>query len=213
MQPAYPMITAETSNGSVDITENESHMHLTLRGRINDNISLHLHTTNNRPFYTSINVIIDECPPGFYYPSSESNEAVCECSTNTPHCLYGIIDCNNRKLRAHLSPQVWAGHVQFKGDEMLMTSDCPMDYCINTRVKLPKSSHTALDSLVCSHNRTGNVCGKCQNGYYVFVNCPSYHCGSCDDTLSQHGYLIIIISKYLPLTLMMCLSFSLILVL
>ena len=88
---------------------------------------------------------------------------------------------------------------------MLMTSDCPKDYCTDTRVELPaNSSHEALDNLVCSHHRTGDVCGKCQNGYYVYINYPSYHCGSCDDTLSQHGYLIIIVSKYLPLTLMMC---------
>ena len=86
-----------------------------------------------------------------------------------------------------------------------MTSDCPLDYCVNTRVQLPaNSSHEALESLVCSSNRNSTLCGKCQQGYYVYVNSPTYQCGLCNDTISNHGVLVLIVSKYLPLTLMMC---------
>ena len=87
---------------------------------------------------------------------------------------------------------------------MLMTSNCPKDYCSNTGVELPNSSHTAIDNLVCSHYRTGYVCGKCQSGYYVYMNSPLYHCGSCNDTHSDNGYFYTLAFKYLPLTLMMC---------
>ena len=48
-----------------------------------------------------------------------------------------------------------------------------------------------------------NVC-TLVSSTYVYINSPSHHCGSCNDTLSDHGYLIIIVSKYMPLTLMVC---------
>ena len=88
---------------------------------------------------------------------------------------------------------------------MLMTSDCPPDYCVNTRVQLPgNSSSQAFESLVCSSNRNNVLCEKCQQGYYIYADSPTYQCGLCNDTLSNHGILILIVSKYLPLTLMMC---------
>ena len=109
-------------------------------------------------------------------------------------------------MEAHLNlnPQVWAGYVFIKGNKTLVTSDCPQGYCSNTRVKLPNSSHTAFDDQVCPHHRDKHLCGKCQQGYYVYVNSPTYQCGRCNDTISNHGFLILIVSKYVPLTLMMC---------
>ena len=207
-QTAYPVIIAQTSNpniSSVNVMASSRHILVVLHGKINCNISLYLHTFNNRPFCTSINITLDQCPPGFYFPTNDNNETVCECSTGTPEELYGITDCDNKKLVVHLNPQVWAGYVDLKGNQMLMTSDCPQDYCVNTRVQLPDNSlYRTLNNLVCSHHKTGDVCGKCRSGYYVYINSSSYHCGPCNDTLSEHGYFFIIISKHLPLTLMMC---------
>ena len=140
---------------------------------------------------------MDGCPPG-YYPSNGG----CHCSVGTSEELYGVTKCNY-KCAVYLNPQFWAGYMNIEGKHMLMTSNCPKDYCNNTRLQLPNSTHTSLDNLVCSHHRTGYVCGNCQNGYYVYINCPSYHCGPCNDTLSDHGYLYTLASKYVPLTLMM----------
>ena len=209
-QAAYPVIVVETSNfniSSVDILANVSDKFIIIHGRINSNISLYLHTFNNRPVYTSIDVTIDECPPGFHYPFSEDksdSHKVCECSTSTSMKLYGVTDCNNLKFVAYLNPQFWIGYVNFKGKQIMVTSDCPQDYCSNTRVQLPNSSGTTFDDLVCSNNRNETLCGKCQQGHYVYVNSPAYQCGRCNDTISNYGVLIIIVSKYVPLTLMMC---------
>ena len=206
-QATYPVIYghANDSNTFISVVADELGYSFVVRGNISSRISISLYTLYNRPYVGTINVTIDKCPPGFHYPYNEGGEKVCECPTSTSENLYGITDCNSKQLIAYLNPQFWAGYIDLEQKEMLMTSDCPKDYCIDTRVELPaNSSHEALDTLVCSHHRTGDVCGKCQNGYYVYINSPSYHCGSCDDTLSQHGYLILIVSKYLPLTLMMC---------
>ena len=210
-QTAYPVIIVETSNpnvSSVNIMANVSNKYVILHGEINSNISLYLHTFNNRPVYTSIDVTIDECPPGFHYPFSEDKSVSkkgCECSTSTSMKLFGVTDCNNLKLVAHLNPQFWIGYTHFKGKQIVVTSDCPQDYCSNSRVQLPDNSlHITLDNLVCSNNRNETLCGKCQQGYYVYVNSPTYQCGLCNNTLSKNGFLIIIITKYVPLTLMMC---------
>ena len=208
-QRAYPVIFTQTNNtdiSSAGVIVNGSDYFVKLYGRINSNISLYLHTVNNRPYLGTISVTVDDCPPGFYYPfNKDEAESVklCKCSTSASEKLYGITDCDNDKFVAHLNPQFWAGYVSLEGKEMLMTSDCPQDYCSDTRLQLPNSSHTALNKLVCSHHRTGDVCGKCQSGYYVYINSLSYRCGPCNDTLSDHGYLIVIVSKYVPLTLMM----------
>ena len=210
-QVTYPVIHGEAndSNTFTGVIHDESGYSILVRGKVHSTISVSLYTLYNRPNVGTINVEIDECPPGFHYPYNEDEsdrEKVCECSISASEKLYGITDCDNEKLVAHLNPQFWAGYVDLEQKEMLMTSDCSQDYCVNTRLQLPaNSSHEALDNLVCSHHRTGDVCGKCQNGYYVYINSQPYRCGSCDDTLSQHGYLIIMVSKYLPLTLMMCL--------
>ena len=210
-QRAYPVIITHTNNANIssaNVIADKSDYFVRLHGRINSNITLYLHTFNNQPYFSTIGVTVDECPPGFYYPfnkdKAESTKR-CKCSTGTTaEKLYGITECDNELFVAHLNPQFWAGYVNFKGKEMLMTADCPQDYCTNTRLQLPNSSHAALDKLVCSHHRTGTGCGKCQRGYYVYINSPSYHCGPCNGTLSDHGYVIIIASKYLPLTLMVC---------
>lgn len=139
---------------------------------------------------------MDECPPGYHL----SNGA-CQCSAGTSQELYGVTKCS--KCMARLNPRFWAGYMTLEGKYLLMTSYCPKHYCSNTILRLPNSSHTSLDNLVCSHHRTGAVCGNCHNGYYVYINCPSYNCGPCNNTLSDHGYLYILASKYVPLTLMM----------
>ena len=205
---SHPAIIANTNDSSistVDVITNKSDYYIILHGVISSNISLTLHTVNNRPYVRIIDVTIDECPPGFH-PSNKSkfgNESICKCSTDTAEDFYGINGCDNELLVAHLDAQFWAGYVPFNGtdNETLMTSDCPQDYCSDTRVRLPNNSHSPLDKLVCSSKRNGR---NCQQGYYVYVNSPTYQCGRCNDTLSNHGTLILIISKYVPLTIMMC---------
>ena len=208
---AHPAIIAEIKekSSSVDIIANAAGYFVIVYGTINSNVTLILHTVNNRPYYAFINVTIDECPPGFYPASKKSkseSEKVCNCSTGTSEELYGITDCDNELLVAQLSPQFWAGYVFNKGNKTLMTSDCPQGYC-NTGAPgllLPNSPHTPLGNLVCANKRNEALCGKCQQGHYVYVNSLTYQCGRCNDTLSNHGVLIIIVSKYVPLTLMMC---------
>ena len=207
-QTAYPVFfvaTNDTSKSSIDSnTMYISNDHIKLHGKRNSDISVHLQSTSSRPWSVTVKVTLDECPPGFYYPSNDNNEAVCKCSTSTPEELYGVEDCDNVQLVAHLNVDFWAGYVNFNGSKILVTSDCPQGYCSDTRLQLPpNSSDIALENIVCANNRNRTLCGKCQQGYFVYVNSRFYQCGPCNDTLSNHGFLVLIASKYVPLTLMM----------
>ena len=205
--PVFLVKTNDTSISSVDRVTEYTDNYIKLHGKKNTNITVYLQSTYSRSWSVTINVTLDECPPGFHYPSNDNNETVCKCSTSTPEKLYGVTDCDNEMLVAHLNLQFWAGYVHLDSEEgeTFMTSDCPQDYCVNTRVQLPdNSSYRTLDNLVCSHHRTGQVCGKCQSGYYVYSNTPTYRCGPCNDSHYSHYYIIIIVSQYVPLTLMMC---------
>lgn len=180
-----------------------------LHGKIYSNISLHLQSINSRSWSVTINVTLDECPPGFHFPSNENeppdSEKVCECSSGTAEELYGVNNCDNRLLVAHLNPHFWAGYVDLQGQQLFLTSNCPKDYCSATRIQIPANlSSSQPTDLVCSHHRIGYVCGKCRSGNYVYINSPDYNCGPCNDTLSEHGHLILLTTKYLPLTLLMC---------
>ena len=207
-QISHPAIIVNTDNSSiskVDLITNKTDYYVILHGIISSNISLTLYTVNNRPYVRIIDVTIDECPPGFHpsHKSKSGNENICKCSTGTSRELYGINGCDNELLVARLDAQFWAGYVAFNGTKILMTSDCPQGYCSDTRVNLPNSLLTPFEKLVCSNKRNGRLCGSCQHGYYVYVNSQAYQCGQCNDTLSNHGTLILIISKYVPLTVMM----------
>ena len=211
-QTTHPAIIAETNDTSIssaDFIDNASNYSLIIHGNVTSSISLHLRTVNNRPYFSSINVMIDDCPPGFYYPYNDGeslSKKVCKCSSSSSlEAQYGITDCDDKQLVAYLSPHFWAGYVYFENNKTLVTSDCPQGYCNDTRVKLPdSSSRRVFDNLVCSNNRSKTLCGRCLDGYYVYANSRTYQCGQCNDALIKHGVLILIVSQYLPLTLMMC---------
>lgn len=38
----------------------------------------------------------------------------------------------------------------------------------------------------------------------IYVNSPTYNCGKCDNSLSKHGTLFLILLKYLPMALFLC---------
>jgi len=154
--------------------------------------------------------ILDECPPGFYI-DKDGNKSVCRCSSYEKSKSYrGVAKCddNHGELVAYLRSQYWAGY-QTNTSKTIMTANCPDNYCNtsdNGLIQLPSvASKELLDSAMCGAKyRTGRLCGECLDGYHVYVNSPTFDCGKCDDDLSKHGILFLMLLKYLPLTLFLC---------
>ena len=199
-QISHPVFYAYTDNDNVTVDQTTTYISdsfIKLHGKPNTSLTLHLRSINSRSWSVSITVTLDRCPPGFFFNDSAN---VCKCSTDVPHQqYYGITDCDNEFLFAYLKPQFWAGYRPDNRSTVLTTVDCPEHYCNSSKMLLPDNSSN-LGSLVCSHHRTGIVCGNCQKNYFVYINSPTYECGLCNNSLSENGVLVLIVSKYLPMT-------------
>ena len=192
---------------SVDPTSNyTSSGAVQLRGLPSTNFDLKLLTVGVRPLLITFHAKLDDCPPG-YYIDGDGDKAVCNCSAYSDKRYYGIPKCDDKenKLVASLQPHIWAGY----DGKVLVTGDCPANYCFENDYKLiplpSSSSNDSLDALLCEpKRRTGKVCGECMENHYVYVNSPTYDCGSCNDTLSKYGTLFLILLKAVPMTIFLC---------
>ena len=199
-----------TTNSSVAVVDDAfsytSESDTMLYGEPGSEIQLKMVTVNSLPLSISINVTLDDCPPGFY-PSTEiySNKTICRCSVNVEGQDYlGIVKCDTRNMVAYLRPAYYAGYVTIAGKKTLLTAGCPEGYCYsnNSYLELPSnSSSEALDDLICKPNhRTGPLCGKCLAGCYIYVNSYNYECGKCTNSWVE-GAFMLIGYKYIPLAI------------
>lgn len=179
-----------------------------LEGEVDCNLTIEIETINARPLSLSIQVIIDECPPGFY-ASKKNGMEVCTCSLFRYNEEFrGIADCDENDLVTNLRPEYWAGYTQVNNSKVLITGSCPAGYCYRNEtllIRLPDTaSDEALDELLCRpQNRTGRLCGRCSEGHHISVHLLDFHCIKCSPK-QMNGIIILLLAKYLPLTIFLC---------
>ena len=205
----YFVTTNDSSTAVVDDTLSyTSESSTMLYGEPGSTLALKMVTVNSLPLSISINVKLDDCPPGFYLSTeTNSNKTVCECSVNVEgQDYFGIRFCDSRNMVAYLRPAYYAGYVEIDGKETLLTAGCPEGYCYshrnNSYLQLPpNSSSEALDTVICKPNqRTGALCGKCSEGNYIYVNSYDYECGQCTNSWLKGAFMLIGL-KYIPLAI------------
>ena len=150
-----------------------------------------------------IQVEMDMCPPGY----------VLDNGTQGPSCLCGaqkwyeaINYCEHSTFRAHLGTGKWAGYVNSSsnvtGESSLefYTAPCPFGYCATTQeVFLPNTtSIEALEQLICSNSRHGNLCGECSENTTTAFHSQTFMCVTTE--YCGWGPIFYIISELLPLT-------------
>ena len=124
-----------------------------------------------------LNIEKSDCPLGFQI----SKTGVCDCkelkckATNTTS-----IKCNAATNTISRQGDVWIGNIS---DCVVVYSPCPLDYCKLTNAKF---SLTDPDPQ-CALNRTGILCGSCQDGLSLALG--SNNCIQCP----QFSYLALII--------------------
>lgn len=153
------------------------------------------------------------CAPGFYLTKSNS----CECSFSTDNQrIEGIMSCDSKTSAATIKRGYWAGYYISKqyttpNYTNLVTGECPRQYCSNKSKpkeprNLPNSTNNIvmkLDHLLCiPYDRTGTLCGRCRKGYAVAINSRYYNCVNCSNWLSKYGWLMLILTEYVPSTLL-----------
>ena len=198
-QAVYFVTTNDSTVAVVDDAESYSNGYTKLYGEPESVFDVELTTTGNLPLSILLNVKLTDCPPGFYPDGITPNETVCKCSVNVPGREYvGIFGCDNTELVAYLKVAHYAGY----RNKVLLTSSCLQGYCEDqgSYIQLPSyASNEALDDLICKpQHRTGTLCGKCAEGYYVYANSPNFKCGPCTIPLGLE-ILYYIVSKCLML--------------
>ena len=151
------------------------------------------------------------CPTGFVPSQSRKN---CFCGSMVPKNPLHILDCPD-DYQAVLENGFWAGYFESDNEtcnEMLLyVGRCPVGFCeIDSNksqfswdrgLNLPRStSNEEITKVVCSHTRTGPLCGQCRQGYGPGINIFLADCVHCEtDKLSQVGWLIWMVMEILPL--------------
>ena len=125
-----------------------------------------------------LNIDKSDCPLGFH--TSKKNSA-CDChelkhnATNTTN-----VKCNAATNTISRQGDVWIGNIS---DCVVVYSPCPLDYC-----KLTNANFSLTDpDPQCALNRTGILCGRCQDGLSLALG--SNNCIQCP----QFSYLALII--------------------
>ena len=171
-----------------------------LQGEEHSTSTLYLRTASNRMGYVKLNVLLEECPPGFML----ENE-VCKCKFFE---YYGLIKCTD-DFQAVLTTGLWVGKIvhTVSNTSELVTSTCPRQFCsyndsLNgtfAGIILPRRSDD-LEEAMCGKVRKGILCGECTAGYTTYYHSPNFQCKPVRRTLCKLGWLFYIVSEVVPVT-------------
>ena len=122
-----------------------------------------------------LNISLIDCPLGFEI-SNKSKTCDCEELKN----IIDTITCNRNTGKITRKGDVWIGNIS---DQIVVHKTCPFDYCNTAQVSF---SLTDPDPQ-CALNRTGILCGSCQNELSLALG--TNNCIKC----VQFSYLALII--------------------
>ena len=115
-----------------------------------------------------------ECPVGFQ-PSSSQTDCICECDQRlTPH---QITSCFAKTGKVQLETNIWIGLSNSTNETGFVNHDCAFDYCVQKPVNISLSGPDSADEQ-CAYNRTGSLCGMCQDLSLVFGSSRCQKCSS-----------------------------------
>ena len=143
------------------------YIHLYVEGPCGYNIEVSKLTLN-------LSFLPCECPVGFQ-PSSSQTECICECDQRlTPH---QITSCFAKTEKVQLETNIWIGLSNSTNETGFVNHDCAFDYCVQKPVNISLSGPDSADEQ-CAYNRTGSLCGMCQDLSLVFGSSRCQKCSS-----------------------------------
>ena len=112
------------------------------------------------------------CPMGFERGPSDI-DCSCDCDKRlTQH----ISDCSTENGTIQVNNNVWIKYINFTNSTSeYITHHCPFDYCVEKPVTLSLTDQDAQ----CAFNRTGTLCGECDEGLsLVFASSECQQCSN-----------------------------------
>ena len=165
-------------------------------------------TNNFHDIAVSLEVEMEECPPGFVTKMNHGIE--CVCSANTENKTYfGILRCESKSYQAYLIRGYWIGYdtaYDHESERSLRSGYCPRGFCVRKKaneadILLPtEKSMAALNKVLCGKRRRGILCGSCSNNMSVYYHSNSYYCDL--NKKCQLGFLFYVISEIIPVTIL-----------
>ena len=143
------------------------HIHLYAEGPCGYNIEVSKLTLN-------LTFLPCECPVGFQ-PSSSQTECICECDRRLT--LHQITSCFAKHGTIQVETNIWISLSNSTNETGFVIHDCPFDYCVQKPVNISLSSPDSADKQ-CAYNRTGSLCGMCQDLSLVFGSSRCQECSS-----------------------------------
>ena len=122
------------------------------------------------------------CPIGLQ-PSPSQIE--CECVCDQELQLYQITDCFQESETIQLETNIWIGVTNSTDRIGYIIHNCPFDYCVKKPLNISLNSSQERDRQ-CAHNRSGILCGECQQGLSLVL--ATSKCRACSNT-----YLLLLI--------------------
>ena len=171
-----------------------------LFGVPNKTVLVDFYTVSPRVLHTQMDVTLSPCPPG-YYEKNHNRETACVCARKGYN---GLIDCTtDADFTANLQLQgSWIGYYKNSTTQMLAGSS---PYIFRETISLPKDPHD-LDQAMCgNYNRRGVLCGECAEGYGPAISSDVsylYECVTCTEKDGKYGWLLFILAKILPITIL-----------
>ena len=115
------------------------------------------------------------CPIGLQ-PSHSQIECACVCSETLQQ--YQITNCSQQAGTIQLETNLWIGVANSTNGTGYIIHDCPFDYCIKRPVNISLNSSQERDRQ-CAFNRSGVLCGECQQGLSLVL--ATSKCKECSD--------------------------------
>ena len=124
----------------------------------------------SRPRSITATILVEPCPIGF---DLSRMSGICECSNYLSSVLFNV-SCNAQTETITRTGNVWIGYSN-ESDCTLVSTDCPFDYCNQESLSFLL---TASDPQ-CRLNRSGVLCGGCDNGLSLVLG--TNRCAECSN--------------------------------
>lgn len=135
---------------------------------------------------TTIQLLFQECPLGFVLSEMR---CICDSMLHSVHGVECLITDPTPVIQR--SSYSWIGYHRAQeaksASEMIYQQYCPLDYCKPDPVNITATNTTFHQDAQCANNRTGLLCGQCQEGLSVVFG--SSKCLKC-----SNKYLALIIA-------------------
>ena len=177
-------IHSDTTKVELQQYTSDSDTTITVYGHPDETANISIQTVDGRNIYTSIEIKLSPCPPGFKFENSSKS---CECSLRSfAQNVYCI------RQRAFIK----VGYcISYSPVENGMRNETIVSYCpaalnyhqfenqtMPFMLALPQDV-TALESDFCGwFNRTGKLCGECRAGYGVSMFSHTFKCVKCSNS-------------------------------